>query len=93
MTIHLGFITRLAIPLITASLLFNESLGPDQVKVYDQVQRAADVALSKERGEGEGPTDAFDYVIIGGGSAGAVLSNRPSASGTQSVLIILKSTK
>src|SRR5687767_10059402 len=34
------------------------------------------------------PNDTFDYVIVGGGSAGCVLANRLSASGKHSVLLL-----
>jgi hypothetical protein len=88
MAIPVGFIARFAIPLITASLLFNEKFGTEQVKVYDEVLRGSDEALSKARREGEGPTEMFDYIIIGGGSSGAVLANRLSASGVDRILLI-----
>jgi len=88
MAIPSDFITRLVIPLITSSLLFNETFGPDQVKLYDKISRASDLTLSQARGEGQPNKETFDYIIIGGGSSGAVLANRLSASGTLSILLL-----
>jgi hypothetical protein len=87
MAISVGFISRLGIPLVITSLLFTGNLGPDQIKVYDQVNLASDIALSQALGEGE-TQESFDYIIIGGGSAGAVVANRLSASGENTVLLL-----
>lgn len=43
------------------------------------VVRAAGVSVSGEK---------FDYVIVGGGTAGCVLANRLTADGTKNVLVI-----
>ncbi|CAL8118258.1 unnamed protein product [Orchesella dallaii] len=88
MTIPLGFITRYAIPLVVAALFLGDVDIPQQVEIFDKTQRLADETLSKARGEGEGPPESFDYIIVGGGSAGALLANRLTASGENLVLLL-----
>ena len=36
----------------------------------------------------EAPGETFDYIIVGGGTAGCVLANRLTASGRHSVLLL-----
>lgn len=88
MPIPTDFITRIAIPLVVTSLLFSEDLGPEQVRLYEQISRRSDEKLSQARGEGSGTPERYDYIIIGGGSAGAVVANRLSASGIHTVLLL-----
>jgi choline dehydrogenase len=38
--------------------------------------------------DGKGPAEEFDYVIVGGGTAGCVLANRLSADGQYTVLVL-----
>lgn len=90
MTIPLGFLTRYAIPLIVASIyLGNESVNiPEQIKTFERTSLLADQVLSEAKGEGEGLNEEFDYIIVGGGTAGSILANRLSASGSERVLVL-----
>ncbi|ODM87077.1 Alcohol dehydrogenase [acceptor], partial [Orchesella cincta] len=88
MTIPVGFITRYAIPLVVATLFLGDVDIPQQFKIFDKTQRLSDEVLSKAMGEGEGPPESFDYIIVGGGSAGAILANRLTASGENRVLLL-----
>ncbi|ODM88017.1 Alcohol dehydrogenase [acceptor] [Orchesella cincta] len=88
MTIPVGFITRYAIPLVVATLFLGDVDIPEQINIFYKTQRLSDEVLSKARGEGEGPPESFDYIIVGGGSAGAILANRLTASGENRVLLL-----
>ncbi|CAL8070794.1 unnamed protein product [Orchesella dallaii] len=87
-TFSVSFITRYAIPLVVATLFLGDVDVPQQVEIFDKTQRLTDETLSKGRGEGEGPPESFDYIIVGGGSAGALLANRLTASGENRVLLL-----
>ncbi|ODM88019.1 Glucose dehydrogenase [FAD, quinone] [Orchesella cincta] len=88
MTIPLDFLTRYAIPLVVATLFLGDVDIPQQFSIFDKTQRLSDEVLSKAMGEGEGPPESFDYIIVGGGSAGAILANRLTASGENRVLLL-----
>lgn len=87
MGLPINFLARFAIPLIVATF-YMEGNGPDQASLYGRMLQESDQILSLANGEGDDPTESYDYVIIGAGSAGAVLANRLTASGTNSVLVL-----
>ncbi|CAL8070792.1 unnamed protein product [Orchesella dallaii] len=88
MTIPLNFISRYAIPLVVATVFLGDVNIPQQINIFDKTQRLSDEILSKARGEGAGPPESFDYIIVGGGAAGAILVNKLSASGANRVLLL-----
>lgn len=91
MTIPLTFLTRYAIPLIVAAIYLGDVDIPSQFKIFDKTQRLADQVLSEAKREGQdenGNPEIFDYIIVGGGSAGALLANRLSRSSTNRVLLL-----
>lgn len=82
MAIPLTFLNRVAIPLVVAALYLNKdgSTGVDlseQALLFDKTMRLSDQVLSHAKGEleVEGEPEEFDYIVVGGGSAGAVIVN------------------
>lgn len=83
-----GYLARYAIPLIVATVYFGDEDILKQISFMEDNSKTTDKILSQARGEGNAPEESFDYIIVGAGSAGAVVANRLTQSGKNRVLLL-----